>query len=365
MDYNYRQIANEIVQRNINLFESFEDWTRGAFALSNLGQEGAEIFLAISQLCPKYNRSENLKKFAEAMKNGHSISISTFLYMCKQAGVDIAKYRNKDFFAPIYHRKETFPLQPHQEKVDLIDWYYLIKSRDNHSNFIFYLCGIFEPSVLERTATIYALGATRLGEVIFWQIDSQKKIHEGKVIQYNPETGHRTCVGWVGNILEKKGVFSKFNRKQCMFGEHLLTKYPEKPVAIVEAEKTAFICACIYPNYNWLAVGGEGMFTAERLRPLEGHSVIAFPDAHPEGQSFVKWQKVANSISFANIQISDYLERTASEEQKARKIDIADLLLSQLQERNADKTHPIVTELIGKNPALGMLIRNFDLLLIN
>ena len=33
-NYNYQALANEIVSRGINMFESFEDWTKGAFALS-------------------------------------------------------------------------------------------------------------------------------------------------------------------------------------------------------------------------------------------------------------------------------------------------------------------------------------------
>jgi hypothetical protein len=33
--------------------------------------------------------------------------------------------------------------------------------------------------------------------------------------------------------------YGDFELKQCYFGEHLLEKYPEKPVAVVESEKTA------------------------------------------------------------------------------------------------------------------------------
>ena len=44
---------------------------------------------------------------------------------------------------------------------------------------------------------------------------------------------------------------------QCLFGEHLLTRYLERIVALVEAEKTAVIGAGFIPEYVWLATGGR------------------------------------------------------------------------------------------------------------
>jgi len=40
-NYDYNALANEVVRRGINMFESFDDWTKGAFALSNLGRMGS------------------------------------------------------------------------------------------------------------------------------------------------------------------------------------------------------------------------------------------------------------------------------------------------------------------------------------
>ena len=39
-NYDFNALANEVVSRGINMFESFGDWTKGAFALSNLGNDG-------------------------------------------------------------------------------------------------------------------------------------------------------------------------------------------------------------------------------------------------------------------------------------------------------------------------------------
>ena len=50
---------------------------------------------------------------------------------------------------------------------------------------------------------------------------------------------------------------SSWTMTQCLFGEHLLTRYPERIVALVEAEKTAVIGAGFIPEYVWLATGGQ------------------------------------------------------------------------------------------------------------
>ena len=51
-----------IVTRGINMFESFDDWTKGAFALSNLGEDGRAMFKSISKLSSRYNEAENNHK---------------------------------------------------------------------------------------------------------------------------------------------------------------------------------------------------------------------------------------------------------------------------------------------------------------
>ncbi len=37
----------------------------------------------------------------------------------------------------------------------------------------------------------YALGATKDGSVIYWQIDTKGKVRTGKVMKYDPNSGHR------------------------------------------------------------------------------------------------------------------------------------------------------------------------------
>ena len=104
-------------------------------------------------------------------------------------------------------------------------------------------------------------------------------------------------------------------------------------IAIVEAEKSAFILSELYPEYIWLAAGGLGGVQPEKFRPLKGHKVIMFPDTDPDGRAFRQWNEAAREVMRSifwedspPIRVSPILELNATPEQKQRKIDLVDFL---------------------------------------
>ena len=64
---------------------------------------------------------------------------------------------------------------------------------------------------------------------------------------------------------------------QCLFGEHLLTRYLERIVALVEAEKTAVIGAGFIPEYVWLATGGRSGVN-DRVDILKNRKILFSAD---------------------------------------------------------------------------------------
>ena len=234
----------------------------------------------------------------------------------------------------------------------------------------------------------YRLGATRQGGVIFWQIDQEERVRDGKVMYYGPDC-HRLKdkehhPTWVSALLRQRDPFpnSPHETSHCFFGTHLLTEShfkghtditddtdffsntdfmdykdyaakaapaqpvpealsvisvisvcPKKSVCVVEAEKTAVIMSELYPQYVWLAAGGLGEVQAEKFRPLRGHKVILFPDTDPDGIAFKRWSDAAtlvmNQVFWEDsppIRVSPLLETHATPEQKAAKIDLIDFL---------------------------------------
>jgi hypothetical protein len=203
--------------------------------------------------------------------------------------------------------------------------------------------GILTQEQMEHACRLYRLGRARNGSIVFWQIDEQQRVRDGKLMHYGPDA-HRLKdpnhhASWVSfmlkNTLGADGqplLSAGWNASRCLFGQHLLDGSGNRPVAIVESEKTAVICSELMHShdYLWMSTGGVSSLKAETLRPLEGRTVVVFPDTDPSGQTFGEWKAVcrrAMATLDIDLRIMDLLERCATPEQKARKIDIADFLL--------------------------------------
>lgn len=196
------------------------------------------------------------------------------------------------------------------------------------SNLVKFLDNILDPLITEGVVFLYGLGVTKAGETIFYQKDRQGRYRGGKVIQYDPQTGHRVKhadfpVYWIHQSFQRKGLIPQdWKMTQCIFGEHFLDQYPDQILCLVEAEKTAVICAGFMPEYTGLATGGKTQLN-ERLDVLRGREVIAFPDIDATDA----WTEYFNSRTDLNVTVSMLLEENATEQDREDQIDIADLLI--------------------------------------
>lgn len=197
---------------------------------------------------------------------------------------------------------------------------------------------------MRHAAKRYCLGASRNGSVIFWEIDEQLRVHNGKFMHYQSDC-HRDksrTPTWAVAEMKKTGTLpSDFENPHCLFGLHLLTgtnisvcqdkSVCPKNVCVVESEKSAVILSELFPDYVWLSCGGLQMFKPELLAPLVNHKVMVFPDTDETGATYKAWQDIVQQASkhysfHYPIRISPILEVHASAEQKRRKIDLIDLL---------------------------------------
>ena len=366
----YIDLANEVVRSNIHLADSYEDYTKLAFSLSTLGEQGRSIFHSLCGYCSNYNAKDADRKFTEALRNNRSYSIATFVWMCEQAGVDVKRF-GLDSYNHILMKQSPKP--QHQREIGYIPFSYVERSASYNSSFVQFLCGLFdrytlESPTIERLMDDYAIGSTKDEAIIYWQIDIDGKVHDGK-IQHYKENGHRVGgIDWVHSKLRKAGTIKGEKPDQCLFGEHLLRLYPEKIIALVESEKNALIGSAVFPEYNWLATGCKGGLNMDKLKVLSGRTVVLFPDV----DGFNAWSEKAKQMTFCKAIVSDLLENNATDEDRAGKIDIADWLIRYLEEdsgtyaRNgvlseAERTLQAMKE---ANPALQLLIDTFNLTLI-
>lgn len=237
------------------------------------------------------------------------------------------------------------PIEP-PRPIGTIPFSFVQKSASYKSNFVRFLFEHFSDEQIRNAAENYALGATNSKEVIFWQIDIQGKVRTGKIMQYNSGTGHRIkyesgAINWVHNKLKRAGTLPEdFNLQQCFFGEHLLIIYPDKPVAIVESEKSAIIASCIVPNMIWLAAGNLNGLSVEKCQVLKNREIILYPDLG----AFEKWTEKAQMINSlfpspcgegsgvrSKVTVSTLLEDEASDTDRANGLDIADFIISELK----------------------------------
>lgn len=231
---------------------------------------------------------------------------------------------------------ESTPNKKTSTKISHIPYAYVKRSASYNSTFVRFLCRYFPKDKIEKTVEDYALGATKNKEIIFWQIDINGNVRTGKIMQYNPKTGKRVknktgAINWVHNKLKKSNpTYANFNLRQCYFGEHLLRLYPDKPLAIVEAEKTAVITSMVIPQCNWLAAGNLNGLNIEKSKVFENRNIVLYPDAG----CYEKWSKKMTEIRKqipCQIAISELIEYHATPQQIEADYDIADYIIQQLK----------------------------------
>lgn len=320
--------------------------------------------------CPNCHRQRCFSKYIDTEKQ---ILFPEYVGLCDLEQKCGYHFTPRDYFEQNPSEKEKFvensfssyaPIKDAQPIVtSYIDLDIVNQSLRGYSaNKLFqFLSAQFGEAETMKLMQKYKVGTSKHwnGATVFWQVDNQKKVRTGKIMLYDSETGKRVKepynhVTWVHSVLNK----SDYNLKQCFFGEHLLPKDSSRPVALVESEKTVLIASYYLPQFLWIASGGKnGCFNAKSLSVLAGRRVVLFPDLGATDY----WQsKISLMKSYGiEVQMFDYLEANATENERKEGYDIADYLLK-LKPNEA-----ILQQMIRKNPVLKTLIDVLDLKLVS
>lgn len=212
----------------------------------------------------------------------------------------------------------------------------------------------FEAKNIEKVISHYYLGTVTSGymkgAITFPYIDIKGNVRAIQVKQFDRnnktietnnihslikshcEKNNKALPHWLASYLSNEGYFT------CLFGEHLLSKYPNSPIALVEAPKTAIYGTLYFglPNMPkdliWLGVYNKSSFNnLDKLKALQGRSVYVFPDLSKDGNTFKEWETKAIEhearLKGTRFVFSDLLERLAPERNKSEGLDIADYLI--------------------------------------
>lgn len=118
----FSQVLEEIQSKNINIAESYEDYRNIGFALAEgFGEEGRAYFHIVASVSNKYKHSHADRQYDISLKgNGVGITIGTFYWMAKQAGVTIPdKHRRAIHVASIAKRNDRTREAVVQQLVEL------------------------------------------------------------------------------------------------------------------------------------------------------------------------------------------------------------------------------------------------------
>ena len=200
----------------------------------------------------------------------------------------------------------------------------------------------------------YHVGHGKNGHTIFWQLDEMGEVRTGKMMKYRTD-GHRDKTApwnfdWIHSTLSRHWdaekqemtieppypyphIYDPDKQEPCLtfFGMHLLNKYPNATVNIVESEKTAVLMAIAYGNHAtqvWMACGGLEMLSRERMKPIidQGRKVVLYPDR----DGIAKWKAKAKQIGYDHIHVDTDPVLKWWRERDGDKADIADVVVRML-----------------------------------
>ena len=244
-------------------------------------------------------------------------------------------YTPKQFFeetrtgVPKY--REGYKPPPPPTTAKPLNFEYVRKSfRPYHSTFAQYLRDVakFPKDRLDRVLQDYWVGATKSQRICYWMIDINGNCVDGKFMAYKPD-GHRDHdqhPTWARKwLIQQELRQGRITRKQAdeledqlvprpYFGTHLLAdpRYKDKPVALVEGEKSCLICSTLYPRYLWIACG-TNTFNIVKLLPVisQKRKLFIFPDVDPLDE----WEQAAKELKYRNVVfMGEYIKENARTE---------------------------------------------------
>lgn len=150
-------------------------------------------------------------------------------------------------------------------------------------------CQTFGEEETQRLFRLYRIGTSSKwgGATIFWQTDRQGQVRTGKIMLYDPATGHRikeprAYVSWVHSESASAGLPSPampFRRTPAEPHYYL-------GAGDVGREREDAVVMCHFmPDYIWLATGGKnGSFNREAMSVLRDREVTLIPRSGGNGE---------------------------------------------------------------------------------
>lgn len=201
---------------------------------------------------------------------------------------------------------------------------------------------------INKVIGLYRLGTVPYGYMrgacTFPFIDKQNNIRAIQAKTFN-DLNHTVHTNFVHSIINNKLKeknsqipywLEQYQKNEsfvsCLFGEHLLNKYPNSTIGLVEAPKTAIYSTLYFGfpdlpgNLIWLAVFNKSSLKVDKLKAIEGRNIIVYPDIDAQND----WQQLFDDYQKqgfrGNVQFSNLLIDYSKEKLLPKGADLADML---------------------------------------
>lgn len=133
------------------------------------------------------------------------------------------------------------------------------------------------------------------GNTVFWMIDEYGRICLPKSFKYG-EDGKKIRIVAEQSFNQSNGYYP------CLFNASQINE--DKPIVLVEAEKSAVIASYFAPQYTWIAAGGANGVSADKAHALKGKDVIILFDADQAGREGS--EKVEETLTKQKCRVYNY-----------------------------------------------------------
>lgn len=353
-----RNMGSFVVSQRKNTYSCYSCGAHGDAIEFLISKQGLSYPDALRWLAKKYSIS-----IPDDAHDEWSDRLNAIIEKARQAEVRRLEQRQqvKTLYLPIDTPAE---MMKNAGLSELVRWLYSLPWNDDQRGRL--------PKMLNN----YAVGVSRDGLSVFWQIDEQARVHTGKMMRYKPD-GHRDKESsynfdWVHSKLFRQGVYNEeeYDYETCLFGQHLLAFCPQAQIHLVESEKTAVIMATYYGNMTrnlWLATGGLQFFDRKHIQVLidQGRDIIVYPDKDGLKAWSDRTLALIRETDYHKLKVNPTIISNRWRQEDGPKADIADITIRQMTNDRRSKGKAVLTEMIGANPLVGQLVEKFNLEIVD
>ena len=297
---------------------------------------------------------------------------------------------DRDFLKSDLYKTKYEPPTPKELQYISKEIYNTSLYKYENNNFVTYLKSIIkdEKEVCKLIQT-FQIGTAYGNKTAFPMIDLEGNIRTGQIILFDATTGKRNkneLINWLHNASKLKIT----NYETCLLGLHQLknVENQNKPIAIVEAAKTAITMTHLKPQYVWLASCGLGGLSVAKCEPLKGKSIILYPDvakATDSKRPYDHWTTIKEQLDqtkqYGNIsvfiELENFVNRLDPNSEQYKRIrtigyDLHDFAtdnnwfepkeIIHLVPGIKTTTERILQDMITQNPNIQTMIHRFELL---